>query len=76
MPLREPPSPFADRVGRSAHAQADVLVLRAFRSVQNDPRPFWPAPPRSLFVDQDNRCRCDASHDRARPDMQPCRRPN
>jgi hypothetical protein len=38
--LGEPPPPFSYGVGRSAHPQADVLVLRAFCRVQNDPRPL------------------------------------
>ena len=38
--LREPPPPFAHRVGGRAHAHADVLVLRAFRRQKDDARPL------------------------------------
>ena len=45
--LGEPTPPFAYGVGRSAHPQADVLVLRAFRREQHHARPLG-QPLRSL----------------------------
>jgi len=42
----EPPPPFSYGVGRSAHPQADVFVLRAFCRLQHD-APVGPAPARS-----------------------------
>ena len=52
--LREPPPPFAYGIGRSAHSQADVLVLHAFRREQRDARPLGqplrgPAPRRQAL---------------------------
>ncbi len=38
--LREAPPPLADGVGGRANAQADVLVLHAFRRRQDDARPL------------------------------------
>ena len=38
--LREAPPPLADGVGRRADPLADVLILKACRRQQNDPRPL------------------------------------
>ena len=38
--LREPPPPFAHRVGGRADAKADVSVFRAFSRKQDDTRPL------------------------------------